>query len=240
MHQNASLKSLIPIGSRWLPLFPFPLLFVPAHRQLQEEAPPARRAACFSLVSQNLSWCALQIGTYWRQPQQPQGCCHNVQRSVCCWLLSGRFAPPGLDTWMHQAGENAGVLMDCTGRDQQLANGIHADVFRALWMGEVGEQFMMIYAFWNIWTNNFSAGMEHWVNILLPEPLLHWVALAIRSIAAMACQGTSMVTDDPCWYTLVHIGTPYGCWLGVLSLPMSKPQSLSFRSAGQPSRFISL
>lgn len=55
MHQNASLKSLIPIGSRWLPLVPFPLLFVPAHRQLQEEAPPARRAVCFSLVSQNLS-----------------------------------------------------------------------------------------------------------------------------------------------------------------------------------------
>ena len=156
--------------------------------------------------------------------------------------LHGRRAwTPGC-TWApaHQAGENAGVLMDCTGRDQQLVNGIHADVFRALWMGEVGEQFMMIYAFWNIWTNGFSAGMEHWVNILLPEPLLHWVAIAIRSIAAIAFQGTSMVTDDPCWYTLVHIGTPYACWLGVLSLPMSKPQSLSFRSAGQPSRFISL
>ena len=37
--------------------------------------------------------------------------------------------------------------------------------------------------------------MEHWVNILLSEALLHWVAIAIRS--PHGSHGTSMVTYDP-------------------------------------------
>ena len=125
MHQNASLKSLIPIGSRWLPLVPFPLLFVPPHRQLQEEAPPARRAVCFSLVSQNLRIDALcrplQIGTnIGASLNNPKVAATMAKGQSAVGSsaedLHGRPDNPGhLDAPEHlQAGENAGVLMDCS------------------------------------------------------------------------------------------------------------------------------